>query len=267
MSERPQGRAARRCAAGALQRTTRSPGGRPDRVAAWAFALGDLPDPGRGDDLARRERRRLRARAAGARRRSAPRPRPSSGERMLQRGQRRPGRAHPAVNPRAPGATATSKATGRFDSATSAAVRRFQREAGLADGRRRRARRRGPKLLALMRLSAGDLVRARAVRQPHGLWPAPAALDARRRARVAALRHSGDLLPRRALRDRAGDRPRPVPPRRGLGPHRGRREGARHGRNLAPAHDSLIRGHASCDVFHGAAPAARGRTRASGGEA
>ena len=129
--------------------------------------------------------------------------------------------------------------TGRFDSATAGAVRRFQREAGLqTDGVVGPQTR--PKLLALMRLR-------RATWYGPGLYGNRTACGQTLRRSTLGVAHR--TLPcgtpvtfyhRGPLRDRERDRPGPVPARGRMGPHGGHREGARHGGHVPPAHDSLI---------------------------
>ena len=153
-----------------------------------------------------------------------------------------------------PAGTATLKVTGRFDAATAAAVRRFQHEAGLQPSTASSGPQTRPQLLALMRLR-------RATWYGPGLYGNRTACGKRLRRSTlgvahthAALRHPGDLLPRRALRDG------PVIDR---GPFRhgvawdltaaaARQLGMAATR--APALDPLIRGPAA-DVLPGAAPA------------
>ena len=128
-----------------------SPGGRPDRVAAWAFAMAVFlilvaATTSRGDSG-----------GASVPRPPAPAPAPERtaskaqlGERTLSEGIEGPDvrTLQSILSARGYG---DIEATGRFDSATAGAVRRFQREAGLqTDGVVGPQTR--PKLLALMRV-------------------------------------------------------------------------------------------------------------------
>ena len=238
MSERPARAAPRAGAQQALSNVQLIAGRSPRPGRGVGIRAGGVPDPGRGDHLSRRERAARPCPSRRHRRRNAPRAKAQLGERTLSEGSEGPDvrTLQSILSARGYGEIET---TGRFDSATAGAVRRFQREAGLqTDGVVGPQTR--PKLLALMRASARDLVRTRAVRQSHGLRPDAAALDARRGPSHAAVRHSRDLLPPGPLRDRERDRPGPVPVRGRMGPHGGRREGARHGGHVPPAHDSLI---------------------------
>jgi hypothetical protein len=129
-------------------RTYNSPGGRPDRVAAWAFAMALV--------LILVAATSSRGETGGA---SIPPPQPAPersatksqlGERVLSLGSEGPDvrTLQSILTARGYGSL---KATGRFDEATAGAVRRFQQEAGLqTDGVVGPQTR--PKLLALMRL-------------------------------------------------------------------------------------------------------------------
>jgi hypothetical protein len=126
-----------------------SPGGRPDRVAAWAFAMAVF--------LILVAATTSRGESGGASVPQPPAPAPDRtatkaqlGERTLSEGSEGPDvrTLQSILSARGYGDVET---TGRFDSATGHAVRRFQREAGLeTDGVVGPQTR--PKLLALMRL-------------------------------------------------------------------------------------------------------------------
>ena len=150
MSDRPTSGPARTQARSRRYPTeTSSPGGRPDRVAAWAFAMAVFlilvaattsrgesggaplpPPPGAAPQ--------------------APAPDAQLGERVLREGSEGPDvrTLQSILEARSYGPL---RVTGRFDAATGTAVRRFQREAGLQpDGVVGPQTR--PKLVALMRL-------------------------------------------------------------------------------------------------------------------
>ena len=184
-----EGRAARSVRSRRSQTHNSSPGARPDRVAAWAFALAIFlilvaatTSHGESGGASVPQPAAPAAGAAGA-------TRPQLGERMLQRGQRGPGRAHAAVDPATPAATATLSATGRFDEPRpprcGASSARPACEPTASSGPQTR-----PKLLALMRLRRATWYGPGPVREPHGLRPAAAAArrSAWRTARCPAAR-------------------------------------------------------------------------------
>ena len=241
MSQRPLERA--RAAARRRSAADNSmSGSRPDRVAAWAFVLGIF--------LILLAATTSRGESGGAdapppsRRRPRPAPAASAelGERTLSAGSTGPTSRTLQAILQARGLRRRSRRPGVFDAAHGG-----RGEALPARGRPRAptaswARRRARSCVALMRLRRATWYGPGPVREPHGLRQAAAPGDARGRAQDAALRHAGDLLPRRPLRDRAGDRPRPVPARAwpGTSP-RPRPSSSGMASTRAPALDPLIR--------------------------
>jgi Putative peptidoglycan binding domain/Lytic transglycolase len=149
VSERPHGPRRAQVRSRRSQTYNSSLGGRPDRVAAWAFAMAVF--------LILVAATTARGESGGA---SVPRPpapgpertatKAQLGERTLSEGSEGPdvGTLQSILSARGYGDIET---TGRFDAATASAVRRFQSEAGLqTDGVVGPQTR--PKLLALMRL-------------------------------------------------------------------------------------------------------------------